>query len=648
MPEKNDIDKLLKSSLSRLEQKLIGELKSESFWHGKLSSSALATAVAMFALSKVDPVKYAAKVQKDADWLLKNVNQNGGWGDTPDSPSNISTTLLAWSALSVMIKVNREDNLNIRRRWEAMADTVQEPISNIQHRMGKKDGILEVDHDDETYGKLIERAEQYIKKTTGSLTPSDISRTILGHYGKDRTFSVPILTMCALAGRLGDDGNEWEHVIQLPYELSILPRSFFRLIGLPVVSYALPALIAMGMLRHRKTRKHNLFMKTIRNLVTGRAVGVLRKALPSSGGFLEAIPLTGFVTMSLIAAGCRDESIIGPCSGFLEKSFREDGSCPIDTNLATWLTTLSVKALNGTDALGAEKYDAIGKWLMAQQYRSIHPYTGTAPGGWAWTDLPGGVPDADDTAGALIALKMLPPSDNRLLQSASAGIKWLLDLQNRDGGTPTFCKGWGKLPFDRSCAEITAHMLEAFSKWRKEVDHELRKRMDASMIRGIKYLHQVQKKDGSWTPLWFGNQNARKHENPTYGTSRILISLNALQDHPRKLQTETMIEPAVQWLLKAQNQDHGWGGDIGLPSSIEETALAVNALGGLAKKTPEMEAVCLKGAVRLTELTDGCDVLPPSPIGLYFSMLWYSEKLYPLIFSVSALRSRQKKPAHIA
>ncbi|MFA6294603.1 MAG: prenyltransferase/squalene oxidase repeat-containing protein, partial [Victivallales bacterium] len=548
MLEEHDIGNLLKSSLSRLEQKLIGELKSESCWDGKLSSSALATAVAMFALSTVDPEKYGAKIRKAGLWLLENVNPDGGWGDTPESPSNISTTLLVWSALSVVIKVNRKDDLNI-----------EHPTSNIQHPMGGKDGNLEVDHE-EAYEKLIEKAEQYIIRKTGSLEPADISKTILGHYGKDRTFSVPILTMCALAGKLGDDGSEWNHVIQLPYELSILPRSFFSLIGLPVVSYALPALIAMGLLRHKKARNCNVFMKFIRNLVAGRAIRILKRSLPSSGGFLEAIPLTGFVTMSLVSAGCRDESIIGPCSGFLERSFREDGSCPIDTNLATWLTSLSVKALDGRDVLGAEKADTIRKWLMEQQYRDIHPYTGAVPGGWAWTDLPGGVPDADDTAGALIALKTLTPSDNRPIQSASAGIKWLLDLQNRDGGTPTFCRGWGKLPFDRSCPEITAHMLEAFSGWRNEVGDDLKKMMDASMTRGIRYLRQSQKMDGSWAPLWFGNQYAVNHGNPTYGTSRILISLNALQDQQHELQTQTMIEPAVQWLLKAQNQDHGWGG----------------------------------------------------------------------------------------
>jgi len=38
-------------------------------------------------------------------------------------------------------------------------------------------------------------------------------------------------------------------------------------------------------------------------------------------------------------------------------------------------------------------------WLLDQQHRVEHPYTHAAPGGWAWTDLSGGVPDADDTSG---------------------------------------------------------------------------------------------------------------------------------------------------------------------------------------------------------------------------------------------------------
>ena len=74
--------------------------------------------------------------------------------------------------------------------------------------------------------------------------------------------------------------------------------------------------------------------------------------------------------------------------------------------------------------------------------------------------MSGAVPDADDTPGALLALHALGGEDG---DAARAGVRWLLGLQNRDGGIPTFCRGWGQLPFDRSSPDLTAHALRAFA-----------------------------------------------------------------------------------------------------------------------------------------------------------------------------------------
>src|SRR5262245_33883970 len=159
---------------------------------------------------------------------------------------------------------------------------------------------------------------------------------------------------------------------------------------------------------------------------------------------------------------------------------------------------------------------AISSWLLGQQYRHRHPYTNTPPGGWAWTDLPGGVPDADDTAGALLALRKLGPIEDRTLGAAIAGLTWLLDLQNRDGGIPTFCRGWGTLPFDRSSADLTAHALRAWVAWFKE-PATIQHRIGTAIACAVKFLSRAQRADGAWTPLWFGNQFAPGDENPTYG-----------------------------------------------------------------------------------------------------------------------------------
>jgi squalene-hopene/tetraprenyl-beta-curcumene cyclase len=90
------------------------------------------------------------------------------------------------------------------------------------------------------------------------------------------------------------------------------------------------------------------------------------------------------------------------------------------------------------------------------------------------------------------------------------------------------------------------------------------------------------------------------------------------------------------WLLAAQNDDGGWGGDHGVPSSIEETSLAVSALASWPGASEQQAA--RKGAAWITQTTCGGEKTPPSPIGFYFARLWYFESLYPLIFALDALQ----------
>lgn len=571
------------------------------YWEGHLSSSALSTATAVVALAlytreSCDPDSTdAALVRKGIEWLTQQQNPDGGWGDTDRSVSNISTTALAWGAL-------------------AFAPT--------------NDAVAAAES----------RAETWLMKTVGSLDRGILSRAIVARYGKDRTFSVPILTLCALAGRFGPGPAAWRVIPQLPFELAVLPRWFFRMIALPVVSYALPALIALGLARHRRCPSRNLLTRTIRNIATARALRVLARLQPPHGGFLEATPLTSFVTMSLVAAGEADHPVAHRATHFLRQSVRNDGSWPIDTNLATWVTTLSVQALNAggsiCDYLDGRSRAALRAWLLSQQTREIHAYTGTAPGAWSWTHLPGGVPDADDTAGALLALRALDPDDQTRAAAARA-VQWLLNLQNRDGGMPTFCRGWGALPFDRSGADLTAHAIRAWLAWRSDLDLPLQRRVDRAVDTGIGYLTREQRADGAFLPLWFGNQHASDDGNPVYGTSRVLLALRAVRNSTA-LGVETPMRRAAEWLLRTQNADGGWGGDQDTPSSIEESALAASALAACAGD-PRAHAAARGGIEWITRATHGCTIWPSSPVGLYFARLWYYERLYPLVWAIDAL-----------
>jgi squalene-hopene/tetraprenyl-beta-curcumene cyclase len=425
---------------------------------------------------------------------------------------------------------------------------------------------------------------------------------------------------CAIGGCLGPHDEAWRRVLALPFELAALPRSWFGAIGLPVVSYALPALIAIGHARfhHAPPARWNP-LRWLRAASWPRVRPMLKTLQPGTGGYLEATPLTSFVTMALASSGQKDHPCVPDAVRFLTGSQRADGSWAIDTNLATWTTTLAVQALGTALPSGAKA--PIRGWLLGQQTRGVHPYTRSAPGAWAWTDRSGGVPDADDTPGALLALAALGPADDPALRDAARrGAGWLLGLQNRDGGIPTFCRGWGKLPFDRSCPDLTAHAIRAWAAWPGSAP-------PSASARAFDHLVHSQAADGSWIPLWFGNQSAPLLENPVYGTSRVLrcAGLGASQDWTRAASR------GAEWLVDAQHADGGWGGAPGVEPTIEETALATEALAPLRPEAAR------RGAAWLAERTRGGTEFPAAPIGLYFAKLWYSERLYPVIFTAAAL-----------
>jgi squalene-hopene/tetraprenyl-beta-curcumene cyclase len=600
-----DIDReKLTRQLALLIQQLLDKRNAEGLWRGKLSSSALSTSTAVFALAMVNADKHVCFINSGIQWLAADQNPDGGWGDTPDSISNLSTTLLAWAAMT------------------------------------KTD-------DGEKYAPVIEKLKGYVCEKAGSLQPVQIVKALDSIYGDDRTFSVPILTMCVLAGLLGSDEDAWKYIKPLPFELAAVSPKIFKWLRLPVVSYAIPALIAIGQVNYHFRKPCNPVVRIIRWLTRGKTLKLLDKLQPENGGFLEAVPLTSFVVMSLAGCGNCDSNVVKKGVDFLLQLARSDGSWAIDTDLATWVTTLSVNALSQAKepVLSDPEKQTIRKWLLDQQHRKLHPYTNAQPGGWGWTDGPGSVPDADDTPGALIALRNLGCIDDEVRSSAMMGIKWLMGLQNKDGGFATFCKGWNKLPFDRSSPDLTSHSLAAMSLWLDDIDESMKIRVRWSMEKAVLFLISDQRQDGAWIPLWFGNQAAVRQANPVYGTSRVLIGLKMLADSFYEDAMPAILK-GVDYLVSVQNEDGGFGGDKGVASSIEETALAVDAMAGLfarrknglQKKSDRIEkAIAAGSSWLLARLADDKEITP-APIGLYFAMLWYSEELYPLIFAISALQ----------
>ncbi len=141
----------------------------------------LSTATAVFALATVDGKKHRSLIDRGLRWLCKHQNADGGWGDTVQSPSNLSTTMLCYSALAIADCGLRiaDCGVDLAQRESA----IRNPQSAIC--------------------ATVHKAESWLRRKVGSLEPQALAKAVERQYGKDRTFSVPILTMCALAGRLG-------------------------------------------------------------------------------------------------------------------------------------------------------------------------------------------------------------------------------------------------------------------------------------------------------------------------------------------------------------------------------------------------------------------------------------------------------------
>lgn len=562
-------------------QKAVSDLLAErtpaGHWEGRLASSALATATAIGALALVRQKGGPGGPETDRliaaglQWLARSQNPDGGWGDTDRSPSNIATTMLVRAA------VHLADRLYIAPSQGAVSPA--DPLSPFSQKPTER------------FAHLLERAARYIELQGGL-------ECLRRRYGKDQTFAVPILTMYALAGLVG-----WQEVRPLPFEWAVLPHQVLGWVRLPVVSYAIPALVAMGQARFFHLPPRNPLLRWLRRSLVEKTLQVLEAKQPRSGGFLEAVPLTSFVAMALASTQRANHPVVHRAVDFLIRTYRPEGAWPIDVNLATWVTTLSLNALLGPGdrllrcgpnpnfpsdgdfetgfAELAARYRETAcsgwPWLLACQHQKIHPFTHSAPGGWGWTNLDGAVPDSDDTAGALLALaaiyrfvqeELSPHDRRRIVQAAAQGLRWLMDLQNRDGGWPTFCRGWGALPFDRSGTDLTAHALRALGAWKGLIAQgalteegmsgqfpvSLRQ-IQRAIHRGLRYLESAQNPDGSWTPLWFGNVYWPREENPIYGTARVVLAYRDLGQwhHPA-------VQRGCQWLLTHQNPDGGWGG----------------------------------------------------------------------------------------
>src|SRR6059058_2493444 len=132
------------------------------------------------------------------------------------------------------------------------------------------------------------------------------------------------------------------------------------------------------------------------------------------------------------------------------------------------------------------------------------------------------------------------------------GLRWLLGMQNRDGGWAAFDRDINreiltKVPFadhnamlDPSCPDITARVLEALGHYGYQVGQP-------QVDRALAFIKARQEKSGAWPGRWGVNY--------IYGTWQVLVGLRSIGFD----MGDVLVRRAVGWLKQVQQPGGGWG-----------------------------------------------------------------------------------------
>ena len=206
--------------------------------------------------------------------------------------------------------------------------------------------------------------------------------------------------------------------------------------------------------------------------------------------------------------------------------------------------------------------DVVGDWAARRP--------NVRPGGWAFQYRNDHYPDVDDTAVVAMALHRTNPVLHA--QSLARAAEWVVGMQSSNGGWGAFDAEnehyeLNEIPFadhgallDPPTEDVSARCVGMLLQmgWSAH---------DPVVARGLAYLRDAQRADGSWFGRWGTNY--------IYGTWSVLSALMAAGETTR---TSQSVRRAVAYLLRFQQPDGGWGedgasyDDAGIGTCKESTA----------------------------------------------------------------------------
>jgi squalene-hopene/tetraprenyl-beta-curcumene cyclase len=615
-------------ALDRARRRLLDLQRPDGHWCGELQGDTILESEYVLLMAFLGR-ENEERTRKAAEYVLRQQRPDGGWTHYPDGPIELSGSVKAYFALK--LTGHDPDAPYMRRAREVIR---------------ANGGAAQCNSFTKFYLALL---GQFPYANCASVPPELVLLPRWFYFNLyamsswTRTIVVPLSIFSAFkpVRHIAPERGVRELFLQAP-ETPMSPAPYGRrLFTWGNFFLGVDAL-------YKKAEQWGL-LGPIRKIAVDKAAAWMRERFTDSDGLGAIFPPMIYTVVSLRCLGVADDApeMRWALKQLEDLMIEEDGAIRLQPCFSpVWDTALALNAL--ADAHVTTETDAAPQaavdWLLEREVRRRGDWSVLNPhleaGGWYFEYRNDFYPDTDDTAMVLMALARTGAANTPTARpAAERGLRWLLGMQNRDGGWAAFDRDvtrevLTKVPFadhnamlDPSCPDITARVLEALGCYGFGVDHP-------QVRRALAFLRKTQEKTGSWIGRWGVNY--------LYGCWQVLVGLQKIGFD----MGDPMVRRAVCWLEQAQQPDGGWGESCrsyddpsqagkGTPTA-SQTAWALLAL--MAAGEGEGEAVRAGVAYLVATQAEDGDWREEPFTGTGFPKVFYLKYyLYSLYFPLMAL-----------